>query len=51
MKDDETLSKISNSKIGSVNGSPKLQKLPEDLFTADTYFNCVSVKCQFYGAT
>lgn len=51
MKDDTTLSKIPDSKTASVDGSPKPQKLPEEVFTAETYLNCVSGKCQAHGAT
>jgi len=50
-KCDKTLSKISNSKFIFVNGTPKPQKLLEDHFTAKTYLNSVSVKCQSHGAT
>lgn len=47
LEDVKTLSKISDSQTTSVNGSPKSQKLPERLFTAETYPNGVSLKHQF----
>lgn len=40
MRDDKTLSEISNSEASSVNGSPKAQAFPEDPFAAVPYLNC-----------
>lgn len=51
LKDDTTPSQISDSNTASVNDSPKPQKLPEEVFTAEAYLNCVSGKCQAHGAS